>query len=244
MDTNYQRFEMTKDTEDFNVIVAVDTTYKNESFWSSITSDYLPFLAKSFEEMGTKVSKQFVCLAQASHGDGQEIIASPWLTQKHEELRKFADSFRNRTCEFDITQILRYAAEEAEKRPIHGLVVFAATQRKRSKAKGFENDTRAVALRLKQLGITAFIFDNADEYNLVSSEISEQFGRAAMWMDGLHVSFNSENLRILYEYMKLIGPVVAGDMTALKKQAGDLITVHGNQLFRKCLVKLSPGGGR
>lgn len=235
---------MTKNTKDFNVIVAVDTTYKNESFWSSITSDYLPFLARSFEEMGARVNEQFVCLAQASHGDGQEIVASPWLTQKHEDIRKFADSFKNRTCEFDMTEILRYAAEEAEKRPIHGLVVFAATQMKRSMAKGFENETRAVALHLKQLGIAAFIFDNADEYNLVSSEISEQFSQTAMWMNGLHVSFNSENLRILYEYMKLIGPVVAGDMTALKKQAGDLITVHGNQLFRKCIVKLSPNGGR
>ncbi len=235
---------MTENTKDFNVIIAVDTTYKNESFWSSITRDYLPFLAKSFAEMGARVSLQFVCLGQSPPGHAQVINASPWLTQNHDDIQQFADAVQIRPCAFNLTKIFRYAAQEAEKRTLHGLVVFAATQKQRSKAKSFENETKPFAVHLKQLGVTTFIFDNADEYNLISSDISEQFGKAAMWATGLHVSFHSESLRILYEYMKIIGPVVAGDMAALKRQSGDLITVHGNQLFRKCILKLSPDGAR
>jgi hypothetical protein len=89
--------------------------------------------------------------------------------------------------------------------------------------------------------VTTFIFDNADEHNLVSSHISGMFGKTALWANGLHVSFLSGNLRIIYEYMKLIGPVVAGDLGALKRQSGDLITVHGKHLFRKCIMRLEPG---
>lgn len=232
---------MTENTKDFNVIIAVDTTYQNESFWSSITSDYLPFLAKSFAEMGARVSLQVVCLGQSLQGHGQDINASPF-TQNHADIQQFVDALEIRPCAFNLTKIFRYAAQEAEKRPLHGLVVFAATQKQRSKAKSFENETKPLAVHLKQLGVTTFIFDNADEYNLISSNISEQFGKAAMWATGLHVSFHSESLRILYEYMKIIGPVVAGDLAALKRQSGDLITVHGNQLFRKCILKLSPDG--
>lgn len=239
-----QRYQMTENTKEFNVIIAVDTTYINESFWSSITSDYLPFLAKSFAEMGARVSMQFVCLTQSPQRHTPEINASPWLTQKHDDIRHFADSIQGRSCKCDIAEIFRYVAQEGEKKTIHGLVVFAATQKQRSKAKSFENETKAIALRLKQLGLTLFIFDNADEYNLISSNISEQFGKAAMWANGLHVSFHSESLRILYEYMKIIGPVVAGDLVALKGQSGDLITVHGNQLFRKCILKVSSGATR
>lgn len=230
---------MTENTNDFNLIVAVDSTYINESFWSSVTRDYLPFLAKSFEETGTKVSKQFVCMTQTQKTRAREINASPWLCQRHEEIQRFADSLQGHSCEFDITEIFRYAATEAEKRPLHGLVIFAATQVQRGKAKAFENETKALALRLKNIGVTTFIFDNADEYNLVSSRISEQFGNASLWANGLHMSFHSDNLRILYEYMKLVGPVVTGNMEALKNQSGNLITVHGNQLFRKCILRLS-----
>ncbi len=233
---------MTEKTKEFNLIIAVDTTYMNESFWSSITRDYLPFLARSFAEMGAAVNEQFVCLAQSPQGHGQQIKASPWLSQDHEAIQRFADSLQSRSCLFDITDIFRYAVQQAEMRTLHGLVIFAATQKKRSKAKTFENETKAIAAQLKELGVTTFIFDNADEYNLISSDISEQFAKAAMWTNGLHVSFHSESLRILYEYMKIIGPVVAGDMAALKRQSGDLITVHGNQLFRKCIMKVSSGG--
>jgi hypothetical protein len=129
--------------------------------------------------------------------------------------------------------------QEAEKRPLHGLVIFAATQRQRNKAKTFESEVKPLAVRLKAMGVTTFIFDNADEYNLVSSHISAQFAKASLWANGLHMSFHSDNLRILYEYMKLIGPVVAGNLEALKNQSGNLITVHGNQLFRKCIMRLS-----
>lgn len=230
---------MAENTNDFNIIVAVDSTYVNESFWSSITSDYLPFLAKSFEEMGARVSKQFVCMTESPKNHGQEINASPWLCQRHAEIQRFANSIRGNSCEFDLIEIFRYAFNEAEKTPLHGLVVFAATQVQRGKAKTVENEIKTLALRLKNMGVTLFIFDNADEYNLVSSHISEQFENASRWANGLHMSFHSDNLRILYEYMKLIGPVVTGNMEALKHQSGNLITVHGNQLFRKCILKLS-----
>ncbi len=233
---------MAENIKKFNVIIAVDTTFRHESFWSSITRDYLPFLAKSFAEMGAGCSEQFVSLTtQSAHGHAQQISASPWLSQNHEAIQRFADSLPGQSCEFDIAEIFRYAVQEADKGPLHGLVVFAASQRKRSKAKTFEHETRPIASQLKQLGVTTFIFDNADEYNLISSDISEQFAKAAMWANGLHVSFHSESLRILYEYMKIIGPVVAGNMAALKGQSGNLITVHGNQLFRKCILKLSAG---
>ena len=229
---------MTENIKDFNIIVAVDSAYINESFWSAITRDYLPFLAKSFAEGGVSVSKQLVCLSQNTPNQAAEINASPW-TRKHEDIQRFADGLKGRSCEFDITEIFRYAVQEAEKRPLHGLVIFAATQRQRSKAKTFENELKALAVRLKTMGVTTFIFDNADEYNLISSHISEQFGKASLWANGLHMSFHSDNLRILYEYMKLIGPVVAGNLAALKNQSGNLITVHGNQLFRKCIMRLS-----
>nr|AOO54686.1 hypothetical protein [uncultured bacterium] len=231
---------MTKNTKEFNIILAVDSTYMNESFWSSLTSDYVPFLAKSFEEMGTEVSKQFVCYTRQDREDG--VHASPWLTAQHKELQKFADSVKGSPCDFDLPEIFRYALQEADRRPLHGLVIFAATQKQRSKGKSVESEIRPLAQRLKSLGVTVFIFDNADEYNLVSSHISSQFDKASMWANGLHVSFHSENLRTLYEYMKLIGPVVAGDLGALKKQSGDLITVHGNHLFRKCIIRLDPAG--
>ncbi len=231
---------MTENIKDFNIIVAVDSTYINETFWSAITRDYLPFLARSFAEGGVTVCKQMVCLSQNTPNHTVEINASPW-TSRHEEIQLFADSLKGRSCEFDITEIFRYAAQEAEKKPVQGLVVFAATQRQRSKAKTFDTEVKPLAARLKTIGVTTFIFDNADEYNLVSSHISEQFGKASMWANGLHMSFHSDNLRILYEYMKLIGPVVAGNLEALKNQSGNLITVHGNQLFRKCILRLSAG---
>ena len=226
---------------EFRVVVAVDTTYLHESFWSSITRDYLPFLEKSFAEMDADVSLQFVCLTQARQGTVKEINASPWFAGKNEDLRRFADSLQGRSREFDITEIFRHVGNEVEVQPVHGLVVFAATQNQHSKARAFEHDTKSLALHLKKQRIPAFIFDNADEYNLVSSPISDRFAKASMWAVGFHVSFHSDNLRTLYEYMKIIGPVVADDMVALKKQSGDLITVHGNQLFRKCMLKLSAG---
>lgn len=231
---------MTENKRDFNIIVAVDSAYINESFWSAITRDYLPFLARSFAEGGVTVSKQLVCLHQNTPNHSVEVNASPW-TQRHNEIQRFADSLKGRSCEFDITEIFRYAVQEAEKRPLHGLVIFAATQRQRSKAKTFDSEVKPLAVRLKTMGVTTFIFDNADEYNLVSSHISAQFGKASLWANGLHMSFHSDNLRILYEYMKLIGPVVAGNLEALKNQSGNLITVHGNQLFRKCIMRLSAG---
>lgn len=231
---------MAEKIKDFNIIVAVDLTYINESFWSAITRDYLPFLARSFAENGVAVCKQMVCLSQNTADQSVEVKASPW-TQRHEEIQRFADSLKGRTCEFDIAEIFRYAAQEAEKRPVHGLVIFAATQRQRNKSKSFDTEVKPLAARLKTTGVTTFIFDNADEHNLVSSHISEQFGKASMWSNGLHMSFHSDNLRILYEYMKLIGPVVAGNLEALKNQSGNLITVHGNQLFRKCIMRLSAG---
>lgn len=234
-----KRFEMTEKNQDFNVVIAVDTTYMNESFWSSITRDYLPFLAKSFAEMGAQVNFQFICLCQSPAGPAPVVHASPWLLQKIDDIRRFADALPGRSCEFDITEIYRYVVQETDKTPVHGLVVFAATQNQKNKVRMFEHETKALAIRLKKLGVVTFIFDSADEYNLVSSHISEKFGKAALWVNGLHVSFHSESLRILYEYMKIAGPVIAGDLTALKKQSGDLITVHGNQLFRKCILKIS-----
>jgi hypothetical protein len=231
---------MTKNTKQFNIIFAVDSTYMNESFWSQLTSDYAPFLARSFEAMDTEVSKQFVCCTRQNKED--RINASPWFTRQYKELQQFADSVKGSPCDFDIPEIFRYALQTAEQMPLHGLVIFAATQRQRSKAKAIESEIRPLAQRLKAMGVAVFIFDNADEYNMVSSHISSQFDKASMWANGLHVSFHSENLRTLYEYMKLIGPVVAGNLAALKKQAGDLITVHGNNLFRKCIIRLDPAG--
>jgi hypothetical protein len=230
---------MTANMQEYNVVVAVDTTYMNESFWSSITRDYLPFLVKSFTEMGVRVCLQFICLAQPSEGNEPIVKASPWISENTDDIRRFAESLPDRPCEFDIAEIFRYGVREADQRAIHGLVVFAATQTQRHKVRMFEHETKALAVRLKKLRVATFIFDNADEYNLVSSQISEKFGKAAMWADGLHVSFNSQNLRILYEYMKIVGPVVADDLAALKKQSGDLITIHGKHLFRKCILKIS-----
>lgn len=231
---------MTKDSKDFKIILAVDSTYMNESFWSQLTSDYARFLARSFERMDCEVSKQFVCCSR--HNRVEALTASPWFSRQYKELQEFADAVQGSPCDFDIPEIFRYALETAEQTPLHGLVIFAATQRQRGKAKAVENEIRPLAQRLKALGVTVFIFDNADEYNMVSSHISSQFDKAATWANGLHVSFHSENLRTLYEYMKLVGPVVAGDLAALKKQSGDLITVHGNNLFRKCIIRLDPGG--
>ena len=236
---------MTENTQEYNVVVAVDTTYMNESFWSSITRDYLPFLAKSFNEMGSRLGLQFACLAKSSEGHMPIIKASPWVSENVDDIRRFAEALPEISGEFDIAEIFRHCLQEAEKvKPVHGLVVFAATQRQRTKARGFEHETKTQGQRLRKLGVTTFILDNADEYNLVSSHISEKFSRAAMWAHGLHVSFHSDNLRILYEYMKIVGPVVAGDLSALKKQSGDLITVHGNHLFRKCILKISADTGK
>jgi len=188
---------MTENMQEYNVIVAVDTTYMNESFWSSITRDYLPFLAKSFTEMGTRLGLQFVCLGKSSEGHVPVVKASPWVSENIEDIRKFAEALPEISGEFDIAEIFRHCLQEAEKKPVRGLVVFAATQRPRNKARMFEHETKTLGQRLKKLGITAFILDNADEYNLVSSHISEKFGKAAMLANGLHVSFHSDNLRIL-----------------------------------------------
>ena len=235
---------MTENIHEYNVVVAVDTTYMNESFWASITRDYLPFLAKSFTEMGTRLCLQFVCLGKSSEGNVPVVKASSWASENIDDIRRFAVALPEISGEFDIAEIFRHCLLEAEKKPVHGLVVFAATQRQRSKARMVEHETKTLGQRLRKLGVTVFILDNADEYNMVSSHISEKFGRAAMWANGLHVSFHSDNLRILYEYMKIVGPVVAGDLSALKKQSGDLITVHGNHLFRKCILKISADTGK
>ncbi|MBB5348463.1 hypothetical protein JWG42_08570 [Desulfoprunum benzoelyticum] len=230
---------MTEYTKIFNVIVAVDSTYMNESFWTSVITDYMPFLAQSFQEMGADVSKRFVCITRQD--DEARINASLRVIRKHSVLQQFAETVKGSPCPFDIPAILRFALEEAEQTPLQGLIIFAASQRQPAKAKALENEIRPLAQRLKALGVTTFIFDSADEHNLVSSHISGMFGKTALWANGMHVSFHSGNLRVMYEYMKLIGPVVAADLGALKRQSGDLITVHGKHLFRKCLMRLDPG---
>ncbi|HSO10577.1 MAG TPA: hypothetical protein VLR45_11350, partial [Desulfoprunum sp.] len=72
---------MTENTKIFNVIVAVDSTYMNESFWTSVITDYMPFLAQSFQEMGADVSKRFVCITQQD--DETRINASLRVIRKH-----------------------------------------------------------------------------------------------------------------------------------------------------------------
>jgi hypothetical protein len=230
---------MTENTKIYNVILAVDSTYMNESFWTSVITDYMPFLAQSFHEMGTDVSKRLICITRQDNE--ARLNASLRVIRKHSVLQQFAETVKGGPCDFDIPAILRYALDEAEHTSLHGLIIFAASQRQPAKSKALENDIRPLAQRLKALGVTTFIFDNADEHNLVSSHISGMFGKTALWANGLHVSFHSGNLRIIYEYMKLIGPVVAGDLGALKRQSGDLITVHGKHLFRKCIMRLEPG---
>lgn len=230
---------MTENTKIFNVIVAVDSTYMNESFWTAVITDYMPFLAQSFQAMGADVSKRFVCITRQD--DEDRINASLRVIRKHNVLQQFAETVKGSPCDFDIPTILRYALDEAERTSLHGLIIFAASQRQSAKAKALESEIRPLAQRLKSLGVTTFIFDSADEHNLVSSHISGIFGKTALWANGMHVSFHSGNLRIMYEYMKLIGPVVAADLGALKRQSGDLITVHGKHLFRKCIMRLEPG---